>query len=334
MLVAALVTNLRDLLRSALCHAAPAHALVLHDLRSPLARILAEGYRAALPEATHVDFYRETHEQILARIEALSPGDLVVLAESTRFDIRDFRFRLELFRRGLTVIEHPHLCRIHDDEIDTYVAALAYDAGYYRGTGRALKARIDAASRISVISAGATLTYDGPFEDAKLNVGDYTGMANIGGQFPIGEVFTEPRSLAACNGAVRIFAFGAGDFSVAFVEEPFLLEIEGGLVTGASGAPPAFHEVLASIRTVEIDVRVRELGFGLNRALTRERRVHDVGTYERMCGIHLSLGAKHAVYAKPGFSKKTGRFHVDVFADTREVVIDGARVFDGATYSV
>ena len=42
------------------------------------------------------------------------------------------------------------------------------------------------------------------FESAKLNVGDYSEMQNIGGQFPIGEVFTEARDLEAVNGRVRI----------------------------------------------------------------------------------------------------------------------------------
>jgi len=325
--------HLRDVLTTALRHGSPAQALVLHDLRSPLAVRLAQGYRAALPDATHVDFYSETHDEILARIDTLRPGDLVALVQSTRFDVRDFRFRLELFNRKLKVIEHPHVSRMNEGEEDTYVDALAYDPAYYRVVGPALKKQIDLAKEIHVVSKDATLVYGGPFEDAKLNIGDYTGFTNIGGQFPIGEVFTEPRALDAVNGAVRIFAFGAADFSVAFLEEPFLLHIECGLITGADGAPAAFHDVLAAIRAEESVARVRELGFGLNRALTRERHVHDVGTYERMCGVHLSLGAKHAVYAKPGFSKKTGRFHVDVFADARAVLIDGVPVFDGVCYS-
>jgi len=72
----------------------------------------------------------------------------------------------------------------------------------------------------------------------------------------------------------------------------------------------------------------------LNRAFTRSRRVSDVGTYERMSGVHLSLGSKHAIYAKPGIAKRRAKFHVDVFAAADRVVIDGVDVFDGSSFFV
>jgi hypothetical protein len=97
---------------------------------------------------------------------------------------------------------------------------------------------------------------------------------------------------------------------------------------------PELEKVLANIRADEGEIWVRELGFGLNRAFTPERRVRDIGTYERMCGIHLSLGAKHAVYHKPGFSKRSGRHHVDVFAVTEAVYLDGERVFRDGGWTV
>jgi hypothetical protein len=84
--------------------------------------------------------------------------------------------------------------------------------------------------------------------------------------------------------------------------------------------------VIAQIRADET-VWVRELGFGMNRALTRERRVSDVGTYERMCGIHLSLGAKHGVYNKPHLKRRDTKYHVDVFAVTESVRLDGETVY-------
>ena len=43
----------------------------------------------------------------------------------------------------------------------------------------------------------------------------------------------------------------------------------------------------------------------MNRALTATQRVSDIGTYERMCGIHLSLGAKHGVFDKPERSRRS-----------------------------
>jgi aminopeptidase len=252
------------------------------------------------------------------------------LVQSTSFRLGVFRIRVELFKRGLKVIEHPHLGRMLDHECAAYVDALAYDPAYYRGVGGALKDRIDRAAGAVVDSGGEILTYDSAFEPAKLNVGDYTGMTNVGGQFPIGEVFTEPRDLTSVNGRVRIFVFGDVDFHVNVPPAPITLCIEQGLITQVLDSTPAFDRVIAQIRAEE-PLLVRELGFGMNRALTAERRVSDIGTYERMCGIHLSLGAKHGVYAKPNLNRRHTRFHVDVFAVTERVTLGGETVFrDGA----
>lgn len=330
-----LARNLADVVGKAFRHAAPTPALVLHDRASPLARLLAAGYRAAVPHARALDFDTVGASGAMAAVAELPPGALVVLVESTRFDVSEVpggRLRLELFRRGLHVIEHPHVGRIADDELAVYVDALAYDPDYLRPLGAALKARIDAAAEIRVITPLGELRYDGPFESARLNVGDYAGMANVGGQFPIGEVFTEPARLEAVNGTLAIGAFGAGDFSVTFPERPFALHVRDGRVVGEDGAPPEMRAILAEIAAYEGEVWVRELGFGLNRAFTRTRRVHDVSAYERMCGVHLSLGAKHAVYPKHGFERKKTKFHVDVFAWADRVEIDGAVVYTDEAY--
>ncbi len=53
----------------------------------------------------------------------------------------------------------------------------------------------------------------------------------------------------------------------------------------------------------------------------------DIGAYERMCGIHISLGAKHAIYNKPGLKRKEGKYHVDMFVDVTRVTVDGAILF-------
>lgn len=323
----ALARNLDDLARKAIGHAAPTPALVVFDTCSYLARELAEGWRAALPHATCLDYHSVTVPEAMVVIDALPAGSLVVLVQSTRFDLGEFRFRLELFKRGLHVVEHPHIGRIPPEEAPVYVDALAYDPAYFRGLGGALKARIDPARSIRVVTAHGVLAYEGPFEDARLNVGDYANLQNVGGQFPIGEVFTEPVALEGVNGVVSIAAFGAEDFSVYFAEPPFAVHIAGGRVIAAPDAPPEFHAILAAIAETEGTVWVRELGFGINRALTRTRRVSDVGAYERMCGVHLSLGAKHAVYAKPGMSKRRSRFHVDIFCATDRVEIDDEVAF-------
>ena len=86
-----------------------------------------------------------TPDLVRAAIDALSPGDLVVLVQSTSFRLNEFRFRLELFDRKLKTIEHPHLGRMPDSELETFIDALAYDPDYYRTVGPALMERINRA---------------------------------------------------------------------------------------------------------------------------------------------------------------------------------------------
>jgi hypothetical protein len=318
--------NVGDILTHAIGYQASERALVVADADSALARTLGAAYRACLPEATHLTFGEVSTAAILAAIEGLSSGDLVVLVQSTSFRLGEYRIRVELFKRGLKVIEHPHLGRMPESEYETYIAALAYDPVYYRGVGAELKRRIDRASGAVVNSGGALLTYSSAFEPAKLNVGDYSQLPNVGGQFPIGEVFTEPKDLESVNGRVRIFVFGDTEFRVNAPETPITLVIELGKIVEVVDSTPAFDRVVEQIRAEE-PLWVRELGFGMNRAMTAERRVCDVGTFERMCGIHLSLGAKHGVYDKPNLKRRHTRFHVDVFAVTETVSLDGELVF-------
>ena len=323
--------HLRDVLDTVVEHGPEQTALVVFDARTGLARALTEGYRRNLPAATFLEFDSAGHEAVLAAFAGMRAHDLVVLVQSTNFRLEAFRIRVELFKLGLKVIEHVHLSRMPGAQGEHYIESLAYDPAYYRGVGKALKARIDKAQSARVDSGGAMLTFASPFEAAKLNVGDYSGMNNVGGQFPIGEVFTEARDLEAVSGEVRVHVFGDTAYLVNRPATPITLVVERGRVVAARDTTPEFERLLEIIRADEGEVWLRELGFGMNRAFTRERRVDDIGTYERMCGIHLSLGAKHGVYPKPGFKRKDARYHVDVFAVTEAVYLDDERVYrDGA----
>jgi hypothetical protein len=332
MLLSAAEKHLRDILTLAFEHAPDRAAVVVHDARSELSGLIAGAYRRCLPAARFIDFDQVPAESIRAAFDALRAGDLVVLVQSTNFRLEAFRIRVELFKRGLKVIEHPHLERMTGVEAEWYVDALAYDPAYYRSVGTALRERIDKASGGVVDSGGERLVFASPFEPAKLNVGDYREMKNVGGQFPIGEVFTEARDLEAVNGRMRIFIFADIDFMVNRPEKPITLVIEQGRVTGALDSTPEFERVLDRILADEGEVRVRELGFGMNRAFSPERMVRDIGTLERMCGIHLSLGAKHAVYDKPEFRRRHGKHHVDVFAVTESVSLGGEIVFRNGSW--
>ncbi len=323
--------HLRDVLALALEHT-PAHkALIVADQGSALSVALTEAYRRCLPNARFIDFDAVEPDHVLAAFAELSALDLVVLIQSTNFRLEAFRIRIELFKRELKVIEHVHLARMLGAEGLHYIASLAYDAAYYRGVGHALKARIDRAGSATLDSGGELLVFGSAFESAKLNIGDYRAMNNVGGQFPIGEVFTEARVLEAVNGRVRIFVFGDTSFMANRPQRPITLVIEQGRVTSAIDATPEFDALLAIIRAHEGEVWLRELGFGMNRAFSQQRTVSDIGTFERMCGIHLSLGAKHGVYTKPNFKRKDARYHIDVFAVTHALYLDQQLMYrDGA----
>lgn len=325
--------NIGDILTLSFHHTDQQKAIVVFDKNCALANVLTEAYRRALPSAQFIDFETIQAEDALALFEVLKPGDLAVLIQSSSFRLSAFRIRVELFNLSIKVIEHPHLNTMEGEQIRVYVDSLAYDAAYFRNTGTALRALIDGAASGSIDSGGEKLVFPVGFEPAKLNVGDYSNMKNIGGQFPIGEVFTESKILEEVNGRVRIFAFGDTGFVVNKPAKPITLIVEKGRVVDVIDSIPEFNEVLANIVADENEVWVRELGFGLNRAFSSERIVNDIGTYERMCGVHLSLGAKHSVYAKPGFafSRRTARHHVDVFAVTESVILGDKQVYrDGA----
>jgi len=326
--------HVSDILSLAMEHSASVPALVVFDSRSELARTLTAVYRRCLPVAQFIDFDQGTTRTIFAAFDTMPPSGLVVLIQSDSFRLDEFRIRVELFKRLLKVIEHPHLGRMKDEEVLYYIESLAYDPAYYRGTGRALKDRLDRAHLCVVDSGGAELVFDSPFEASKLNIGDYTGMNNVGGQFPIGEVFTEAQNLEAVNGRVRLFAFGDTSFAVNKPEKPVTLEVTRGRVSRVTDTTEALEQVLANIRSDEGEVWVRELGFGLNPAFTQDRIVRDIGTYERMCGIHLSLGAKHGLYKKPEFKNRTTKHHVDVFAVTETVTLDDQVVYKNGAWQV
>jgi hypothetical protein len=319
-------THLRDILEFAVEHR-DRRALVVWDDRCELTNALAEAYRRNLPGADFLLFDQVSPEEVLAAFARLAPGDLAILIQSSSFRLDAYRIRLELFRRSIKVIEHPHLERMQGAEALVYIDALAYDPAYYRGVGGALKQRLDRSERTVIHSGSEALVYPSALESAKLNVGDYRTMKDVGGQFPIGEVFTESKDLLAVHGRVRIAFFGDRNFTVNRPERPITLVVDQGRVVQAIDSTPAFDRVLADIRVDEGEVWLRELGFGLNRALTADRPVSDIGTFERMCGVHLSLGAKHASYKKPGIDKKWARHHVDAFAVTESVTVDDEVVY-------
>ena len=77
---------------------------------------------------------------------------------------------------------------------------------------------------------------------------------------------------------------------------------------------------------------MREFGLGLNPAMGKNLLVNDITAFERQKGMHFSLGAKHAIYAKPGLSRKKGRYHVDVFVDIETIEVDGGIIYKDGNF--
>ena len=327
------ITNINDIVTIAIQHAVPHRALVVYDTEDELARILTEAYRKVLPDAEFIDFGTVTRMEIIKAFDSLSPRDLVVLIQSNDFRLNEFRIRIQLFQRKLKVIDHLHLFRNTPDSWETYINALAYDPDWYRGTGKRLKARLELVKELRIVSRDSELCVTGGVEIPKPNLGDYTGMENIGGTFPIGEVFTEARDLSLMNGSIMVYAFADADFNIG-MHEPFRIDIKDGLIVGwGENTPESFIKIVEQVKTNERAL-IREIGFGMNRAITREHYLKDITAFERILGMHFSLGEKHTVYKKQGITADKTRFHVDLFPVVTHVYADNELIFEDGTYRV
>ena len=312
-------------------------ALVVYDTQNELTNILTAAYRAALPDATFLNFDTVTKEQIIEIFAEYSPKDLVVMIQTGSFRLDDFRIRINLFKQELKVIEHLHLYRNEPQTWDSYVDSIGYDKEWYGTMGPKLKTLLQNTETLVIRTQNnnefSELNIPSGVEIPKLNTGDYTGMDNVGGTFPIGEVFTEAKVLESVNGSFWVYAFADAKFEIKMLH-PFRVDITDGLVSGYSdNAPVEFVEVITKIKEIERPI-IREIGFGLNRAMTRENPLGDITAFERIIGIHLSLGEKHSVYKKEGISAHKARFHVDLFLQTDQVLADDQVIFEKGKYMI
>jgi hypothetical protein len=70
-------------------------------------------------------------ESIKDDLMNLSKGSIVILVQSTNFRLSTFRIRLELFHRGVHVVEHNHLAYIPESQFPTFFGALQYRTDEY-----------------------------------------------------------------------------------------------------------------------------------------------------------------------------------------------------------
>ena len=197
--------------------------------------------------------------------------------------------------------------------------------------GPKLKAKLETTQELRIVGGDVELVVTGGLETPKPNLGDYAGMENIGGTFPIGEVFTESRDFSRMNGSFMIYAYAGGDFSVN-MHKPFRVDVEEGVVVRwHENAPKSFVDIVEAIKLYERPL-IREIGFGLNRAITRERYLQDITAFERILGMHLSMGEKHSVFKKVGITTHKTKFHVDLFPVADRVTADGEVIFENGKY--
>lgn len=323
--------NVSDIINLAIELKPTESALVIYDTENGLTRILTEAYRNALPKARFIDFNTLDKTRAIEAIDSMQANDLVVLIQSSNFRLDDFRIRLHLFKKKYKVIEHNHLYRNSEAVWDVYVNALAYDPSWYRSIGPRLQAKLASTDELNIEGLGATLSVSGGLESPKPNLGNYAGMENIGGTFPIGEVFTESRDFSKMNGSFYIYAFAGADFNVN-MHKPFRVDVkEGTVISWGDNAPKDFIAIVEEIRTHERPI-IREIGFGLNRAITKERYLEDVTAFERILGMHLSMGEKHSVYKKEGITTHKARYHVDLFPVVDRASADGETLFENGVY--
>ena len=325
--------NIKDILTHAIQKQPTEKALVVYDTNYGLTEILLAAYREALPDARFVDFEAVSKEEVIEAFDSMQPSDLVVLLQSSNFLLDAFRIRLHLFQKGLKVIEHMHLYRNTEDVWDVYVNALEYDMSWYRDIGPKLKAKLEQTQELRIQSGDVEMVVTDGVESPKLNIGDYTGMENIGGTFPIGEVFTEAKDFSKMNGSFMVYAYAGEQFSVD-MHTPFRVDVKDGLIVGwQADAPESFAKIVNTIKEYERPL-IREIGFGLNRAITRERYLQDITAFERILGMHFSLGEKHSVYKKEGITTHKTKFHVDLFPLVDRVFADGELIFSEGKYLV
>ena len=305
--------------------------VLLFDRESELARTLVSAYIAEYPWAQTWEWNPEAlrPEEMRLRFHALPKGTLVILVQSTNFRLDAFRIRLELFSRGLRTIEHVHLARMRSPEEQLrYLEACTYGPKRFTTQATRLQEEIRKAKTADVFShGGEVLRWNGELEEPLANTGNYEGKTNVGGTFPVGEVFTEAKELACVSGDVRIFAMANARFEMEFFT-PFRVRVKAGEVVLQGDEPEGFVSVIKQIQESERAL-VRELGFGLNPAFGKQAYVEDVTAFERQLGVHLSIGEKHSVYQKASVKKRDKtRFHVDVFVDVERVVLGDETIYE------
>jgi hypothetical protein len=317
------------------------HVMVIYDAQCELSQSLKNAYEQAL--STHakksfVDFDAHPLTEIEACALSLQPNDVVILIQSLSFRVSVYRWRLELFDKGLKVGEHVRLSQILPHEVPNYVSCLAYDFPHTQPLSQKLDELLKSTTHIKVECAqGSFLEFHSRMEKPVINLGDFDTGKVKGGYFPVGEIFSEAVDLEKCNGEVEVFAFPGEDHQMVFLEKSFRIKIKDGCVVDGE-FPPEFQPLVDMMHNENPDgkIPVREFGLGLNRGLSKERRLTEATAWERVASLHLSLGMKHGAYMKKFKSQKdlVQRYHVDIYPDVKRMWISDTLIYENGKFVI
>ncbi len=272
-------------------------------------------------------------ESIKNELITLPKGSIVILVQSTNFRLSTFRIRLELFHRGIHVVEHNHLAYIPEDQFPTFCQSLSYRTDEYVRIQNIFAESMKNTKITRIQSVNGNVLEFWLLENIRGNTGDYTECENKGGTFPIWEIFTEAIDLEHVNGKCLIDTYPREDFSIEICE-PFELVVEKWRVLPSQSFPLGFQKLYDWIAQYEGEVMVRELWFWLNPAISTSTPLADINFHERKLWVHLSLGKKHGIYGKKLPKTEVQRFHIDVFVALDSVFLDDAQVFCDGKWSV
>jgi len=101
--------NTHDILFKHLGIEKDTQVIIVYDTEIALTEELKKSYAKHFLEPVLIDFPNTEEELIVEEIDKLRKGDLVILIQTGSFRMSKFRWRLELFHRGMKVLEHARL---------------------------------------------------------------------------------------------------------------------------------------------------------------------------------------------------------------------------------
>lgn len=340
-LFAQLVQNTRDIVFKHFEAKPENHVMVIFDTQTELSQTLKSAYEEALKnhvKKSFIDFDAQQVSEIEACASSLQPNDVVILIQSLSFRVSVYRWRLELFEKGLKVGEHVRLSQILPHEIPNYISCLTYDFPHTQPLSQKLEKLLNETSHIKVeCQQGSVLEFTSRMEKPVINLGDFETGKVKGGYFPVGEIFSEAKDIEQVNGHVEVFAFPGEDHQMVFTPKPFVIRIKQGYVEDGD-FPEEFQPLVQMMRSENPDgkIPVREFGLGLNRGLSKEKRLTEATAWERVAGLHLSLGWKHGAYLKKFKSQKelNQRYHVDIYPDVKRMWISDTLIYENGKFVI